>query len=138
MSKMKAILSAFKRLSGSTARYNRTLRNIKDWAGTLQDWLATYGLDEGADFKTLLKNAGDAKFDLTGIAHKGRPLIGKAAKIKEKGIATLVTEVVVEVESIRRYLMNPSMQLESLRKEIPKLRSLFETLQHLLEKTGYL
>jgi hypothetical protein len=114
------------------------LRSIKDWAGTVQDWLTTYGLDEGADFKTLLKNAGDAKFDLTGIAHKGRPLIGKAAKIKEKGIASLITSIVIEVENIRRYLMNPSIQLESLREDIPNLRSLFETLQHLLEKTGYL
>lgn len=134
---MKAIFSTFKWLSGKTARYNRTLRSIKDWAGTVQAWLTTYDLHDGADFNTLLKNAGDAKFDLTAIAYKGRPLMDEAVKIKEKGIATLIAEVVVEAESIRRYLMSPSMQLESLRKEIPDLRSLFETLQHLLEKTEY-
>jgi hypothetical protein len=137
MSKLKAISRTFSRLSGKTARYNRTLRSIKDWAVTVQDWLTTYGVHEGSDFSTLLKNTGDAKFDLTAIAFKGRPLIGEAAQIKEKAIATLVADIVVEVERLRRYLMNPSMQLESLRKGIPDLRSLFETLQHLLANTEY-
>jgi len=138
VSKIKAISRTFNLLSGRTGRYNRTLRIIKEWSAKVQALLETYELYEGSDFKKLLKNTGEAKFDLTAIAYNGRPLVARAVKIKDKEILKSIADLVDEVESIRRYLMNPSIQVERLGQGIHNLRSSFELLQNALSKTEYM
>lgn len=138
MGKMKSILNTFNLLSGITSRHNRSLREVNDWTEGIKSFLTTYDLYGKPGFDTLLKNIGEAKFDLTSIAYNGRPLVARAKNIKTEGITTQVKDLVDTLESLRRYLMKPSIQSERLAQGIRNLRASFETLRDALAKTEYM
>jgi hypothetical protein len=131
--------SMFNRLTGAAARHNRALVDVKDWAATVEKFLVGYGLiDEDSDLGLLLGNGGDAKFDLTGIAYTGRGLTARCREVKDKRVAPLVAGIVKNVENIRRYLMNPTIQLERLTETVAVLRTFFQTLNATLAEIEYL
>jgi hypothetical protein len=131
--------SMFNRLTGAAARHNRALVDVKDWAATVEKFLVGYGLiDEDSDLGLLLGNGGDAKFDLTGIAYTGRGLTARSREVKDKRVAPLVAGIVKNVENIRRYLMNPTIQLERLTETVAVLRTFFQTLNATLAEIEYL
>jgi hypothetical protein len=136
--RIKAFWAALKRLAGVTGRHNRALRELNDWAGAVNKFLKTYGLEADAGIDILLENSGDAKFDLTVIATKGRTMMATAGKIRKKRLPSMVAGIVDSVESIRRYLINPALQKERLRRGIINLRSSTEELQKTLEEIDYL
>ena len=119
-------------LSGTTARHNKTLREVRDWTGTVQKFLSSYDLYGSTDYSTLLGNIGDAKFDLTALAYNGRPLITKAGRIKGQEIEPLIIEIITSVENLRRYLIHPSLQSEKVSNTVLNLRSSYENLQETL------
>jgi hypothetical protein len=135
---MNSIIKTFNLLTGRTSRYNRTLRLVRDWAAKVQEVLTTYELIDSTDFKKLLQDTGDAKFDLTSISYKGRPLINKANVIKDRDISRLVADIVDETDSIRRYLMNPSLQIDRLGKGVRNLCVSFKFLRDELSRTEYM
>ncbi len=131
--------SVFNRLTGAAARHNRALGEVDEWHAKVEKFLGTYNLLKGkAALGNLLENCGDAKFDLTGIAYSGRGMAAKARDIKDKNVAPLVAGIVNNVEDIRRYLMNPSLQMESLTKTVGELRTSFKKLSGIMKKTSYL
>jgi hypothetical protein len=138
MGKMKSILNTFNLLSGITSRHNRALAEVKDWTESVKYFLTTYDLYGKPGFDTLLKKIGNAKFDLTSIAYNGRPMVARAKNIKVEGITKQVKDLVDNMESLRRYLMKPSIQSDRLAKGIRNLRSSFETLRDVLAKTEYM
>ncbi len=135
---MKSIRNTFNMLSGITARHNRALRDISDWTEGVKSFLTSYDLYGGSGFDRLLKKIGEAKFDLTAIAYNGRPLIDKAGNIKSKEIVMPIRELVDNLESLRRYLMKPSIQSERLEQGIRNLRTSFEKLRDTLASTEYM
>jgi hypothetical protein len=138
MGMMKSIFSTFNLLSGITSRHNRALREVNEWTVSVKYFLTTYDLYGKPGFNTLLKKIGNAKFDLTSIAYNGRPMVARARNIKVKGITTQVKDLVDNLDSLRRYLMKPSIQSDRLAQGIRNVRSSFETLQDALVKTEYL
>jgi K+-sensing histidine kinase KdpD len=136
--KIRAFFNVFKRLAGVNVRYNRVLRTVKDWAETLNQFLVKYGLEENTGTDKLLANSGDVKFELTEIVYKGRPLIAKAGKLKNKKVAPMIAGIIDSVESIRRYLINPALQRERLKQGVINLRLSLETLQKNLAEIEYL
>ena len=135
---MNSIIKTFNLLTGRTSRHNRTLRLIKDWAAKVQELLTTYELCDTTDFKKLLGNTGDAKFDFTSVSYNGRPLINKSAVIKGSEISRLLADIVDATDSIRRYLMNPAMQIERLGKGVHNLCLSFEFLRDVLSRTEFM
>jgi hypothetical protein len=131
--------SMFNRLTGAAARHNQALSDVRDWAVTVEKFLVGYGLmDESAGLDLLLGNGGDAKFDLTGLSYTGRRLALRSGDIRHKKVPPLVADIINDVESIRRYLMNPSLQSEKLAETATALRSSFRTLQDTLAEIEYL
>ena len=136
MSRMESI---FYRLTGVAGRHNRSLVEVRDWLATLEKFLRTYGLwGEDADLQGLLKSSGDAKFDLTGIAYKGRGMVARAREIMDGGVVEQVSGMLKNVEKIRRYLMNPALQAVNLLESFTALREYYQTLHEALENIEYL
>ena len=121
-------------LSGTTTRYNKALREVSEWSGTIQKFLTVFDLYGSSNLSLLLKNIGDAKFDLTAIAYKGRPLINMAGKIKGQKMSPLVSEILDSVENLRRYLLNPELQSDRVKKTVINFRSSYEKLQDMLSQ----
>jgi len=129
VSKKEAISGALNLLSGATTRHNKALREVSEWSETIQKFITVYYLYGGSSFSLLLENIGHAKFDLTAIAYKGRPLINRAMKIKGDKISPLVSEILNSVENLRRHLLNPSLQNKKINETIINLRSSHEKLK---------
>jgi hypothetical protein len=131
--------SIFNRMTGAAARHNRALDEIRDWAKTVEKFIVAYGLDEeGAGLAGLLDSRGDAKFDLTGIAFKGRGLVDRAKDVRDKRVAPLVAGIVENVEGTRRFLINPSLQRDRLDKSVADLCANFTALSEALEEIEFL
>ena len=132
MSKKEAISGALKLLPGITTRHNRALREVGEWSGAVQKFMTDYDLYGSSDYDLLLGNTGNAKFDLTAIAYKGRPLIKRARKIKGQEISLLISEILTGVENLRKILINPTLQNEIASKTIINLRASYEKLRDAL------
>jgi hypothetical protein len=131
--------SIYNRLTGAAARHNRALREVKDWEANVEKFLVAYRLLKGKSGAAgLLDNSGDAKFDLTGLVHKGRGLAATARDVKDKRVVPLVTGIVENLEVIRRYLMSPTIQKENLFMATTELRDYFAALQGTLDEISYL
>ena len=132
MSRMESI---FYRLTGTASRHNRSLREVKDWAWTVEKFLRTYGIwTSKGGLGGLLKSSGDAKFDLTGIDHHGRDMVDRAREIMDRGIEPLVAKTVEDVEVVRKCLISPSLRNEKLPEAVAELRSSFKKLNGALKK----
>jgi hypothetical protein len=136
---MSRIGSIYSRLTGAAARHNRALKEVRDWEAKVEKFLVAYRLLKGkAGMAGLLENPGDAKFDLTGIVHKGRGMVETAWDVKDKRIEPLVAGLVENMEVMRRYLMSPSLQKENLAGAVVELRDYFAALQGALAEISYL
>jgi hypothetical protein len=138
MGKKDSISSVLNLLSGATARHNKALREVSDWSGTILKFLTTFELYGSNNVSLILDDIGDAKFDLTAIAYKGRPLIDLSMKIKGYKMAPLVVEIIENVESLRRYLLNPELQSNRVTQAIINLRSLYEKLHDALAEIKFM
>jgi hypothetical protein len=139
MGKLRTFFDIINSVTGTSTRHNRALRDLKDWAATVQRFLATYNLygSPDLDLDLLLSNIGEAKFDLTAIAYQARPLVKTAGKIKGQKFSPLISELNDRIENIRRALINPSFYDTKLRNEILSLRKSFKKLQGALSVIEY-
>jgi hypothetical protein len=135
---IRAIWEFIRRLLGINARHNRVLDEVKDWTKTVARFLAKYGLDESDGTDKLLEESGDVKFELTEIVYKGRPLVSRADKLRDKAVLLMVAEIIEYAESLRRYLISPALQRERLDQAAIDLRSSLETLKKTLAGIEYL
>ena len=138
MGKLRVLLDALNSLTGISARHNKALRDIKDWVITVQKFLTVYDLYGSPNLDSLIENIGKAKFDLTAIAHKARPLINTAKNIKGEQMVSLIVDLTENVGNLRRTLINPSLQDVILKKDILSLLTSFEKLQDALSGTDYM
>ena len=125
-------------VTGRSGRHNQALRQVSDWALSVAKFLADYGLEDDDGLKLLLAKDGDAKFDLTGLAHNGRPLLKTAGAIKEQDITTPVAEILEAVQDIRRYMINPELQQSRLTQAVNRLRETYGNLRKTLNNTELL
>ena len=138
MGKLRALTDAWKVMTGISTQHNRALRDVKDWASAVHEFLSTYGLNGDYSHDSLSDNIGDMKFDLTAVAYKGRPLIKAAKKIRGKQISPLIVKLDESLENFRRVLVNPAMRANKLNEAVAGLRSSFEELQNALADIEYL
>jgi hypothetical protein len=132
------IIDLFNLLTGRTLRHNRALRNTRDWAATIQEFLSEYQLGGDSNISFLLENARKADFDLVAIAHKGNLLIKPVSRIVDKQVVPRLIEVVNEIENMRRALMSPALRSARLPEVVSRLRVSFEKLQEKLSVIEYL
>jgi len=119
-------------------RHNRALRNIRDWAATVQKFLSEYQLYGNSNIDFLLENNRKANFDLIAMAHKGNVLIKPASKIRDAQVSPLLTKVVDEIENMRRAMMSPTLRNTRLPEVVSRLRVSFEKLQKELSAIEYI
>ena len=126
MGKARSFFNAF---TGASGRHNKALRDLADWAETIQKFINAYDLYGSPGLERLLDDAGDAKFDLTGLAYNGRPLVKQAADVKDdEDMPQLVQDIITGVEGTRRYLINPKLQEHRLQEAAGNLVSSYEKL----------
>jgi hypothetical protein len=138
MVKKESITSAFNVVTGVSGRHNKALREVDEWAATVQKFLTTYDLYGNSSYDVLLENVGTAKFDLTGIAYNGRPLIDTAKKIKGTDMPSLISEVITCVENLRRFLIHPDNQEEKVDSSVDNLRAAYEKIKEAISQLEYL
>jgi hypothetical protein len=138
MGKLRVIINILNFLTGRTMRHNRALRNIRDWAATVQKFLSEYQLYGNSNIDFLLENNRKANFDLIAMAHKGNVLIKPASKIRDAQVSPLLTKVVDEIENMRRAMMSPTLRNTRLPEVISRLRVSFEKLQENLSAIKYI
>jgi hypothetical protein len=138
MSKWKSVLEAMKVLTGVSTQHNKALRDVKDWAVTIREFLYVYNLYGDYSLSSLSKNIGDVKFDLINITYKGRTLIKAARKIKGKQVAPLIEKLDDSLENFRRVLINPTLRGTRLNEAVLGLRMSFEELQDTLTDLDYM
>ncbi|MFC1904120.1 hypothetical protein ACFLW9_04510, partial [Chloroflexota bacterium] len=123
VSKLKTALDTFNSLTGRSGRHNRALRDVVDWSGTVQEFLARYSLQTGStSYKSIFENMGEAKVDLTTIAHKARTVIKTAEDIRGKKFPPLIEEVLDDIDATKRALINPSAGRIVIKKIVPALQ----------------
>lgn len=132
MVKLRALSNMINSLTGTRTRRSRALRDVWEWAESLQKFLTEYGLYGSSDFSLLLDNLGKAKFDLTAITYKGRLLIRAGRNIKDRQVSSKVSEMVAMAEDLRRVLVDPYLRGEKLGETILNLRKSYEELQDAL------
>jgi len=109
MSRWRALLEAMKVIAGVSTQHNRALRDVRDWAVTIREFLYVYN-----------------------ITYKGRPLIKAARKIKGKEISPLIVKLDDSLENFRRVLINPTLRSTKLNEAVLGLRMSFDELQDTL------
>jgi hypothetical protein len=124
-------------LTGISKRHNRALRDVRDWAATVQRFLTRYDLYGSPNFDSLFKDINEAKLDLTTIAYRARTLIKTGNDVKGQKISPLMVSLVTNVENLRRALINPSLHETRLGEDILSLLMSFEKLQETLSDVEY-
>jgi hypothetical protein len=138
LGRLRIIVDILNRLTGRSARHNRALRDIRDWAATVRKFLNDYGLYGSADTETLLKNISQANFDLINMSHKGNLLAAAADHISGTRVSPRLIRVLGEIENTRRALMNPMLRHNTLPAVVAELSKSFESLQERLSIIDYL
>ena len=134
MGNKEKITGIFNVLTGASSRHNRALREVSEWAATVQKFLNGYDLYGKTTPEVLIDKIGEAKIDLTSIAYNGRPLMDTAKKMKGPDISPLVSNIITSVENLRRFLIKPTVQSEKVTDSIKNLRSSYEKLRDTLAK----
>lgn len=138
MIKKDSITGMFNVVTGASGRHNKALRDVEEWAASVQKFLTTYDLYGNSSYAVLLDNVGSAKFDLTGIAYNGRPLINTARKIKGTDMESVVSDVITGMENLRRLLIEPYKQEETVDDSVHYLRIAYEKLRDTISQLDYL
>ncbi len=134
MGKLRAFLDTFNSLAGISARHNRALRDAKDWAESVHQFLSAYNLDGSGISDSLNEKIGEIKLELVTVTHRGRPLIKIAKNIRDKKVSPIIKETITGLETLRVTLNNPYMYDEMLSKDILILCTSFNKLQSTLSE----
>jgi hypothetical protein len=132
LSRLSIIIDILNWLSGKKARHNQALREVRDWADTVQKFLSDYNLPDSAGTGTLIENISQANFDLIALSHKGNNLAATANRISQARVSPLLIQVIGEVENTRRALMNPALRVTTLPDVVSRLCVSFEKLREKL------
>ncbi len=126
---MRIIIDILNWFTGKSARHNRALRDVRDWADTVQKFLVDYQLQGGPDTGILADNISQANFDLIAMSHKGNNLAAAATRISHARISPLLIQVIGEIENTRRAMMNPSLRSTTLPEVVSRLCVSYEKLR---------
>lgn len=130
MGKLKGLLDAFVNwFTMKNARHNRALRDILDLQRSIEEFLARYHLQEnGADFRLVFENIGQARIDATEIAHLTGTRIRIVKNIESKNLPPLLEEVHGDLEDFKRALFTRTLGSAVLGKLVLKLHKSLENL----------
>jgi hypothetical protein len=138
MGKLKAISNTFSSLTGISGRHNRALQETAGFLNEIQRFFTSYNLpEESPGYKSLIENIGYAKFDLTNLAYRIRPLIKTAGDIRGVKASPLMENILNQLEDFRRALMDPSLRRAQLKKIIGDLHESVTDLQTKLAEIEY-
>jgi hypothetical protein len=130
MGKLKSVLVAFINwLTMKNARHNRALRDILDLQKTVEEFLAKYRLQEdGPDFKLVFANIGQARIDVTEIAHLTGTRVRIAQNIEGEKLPPLIEEVHSDLDDFKRALFTRTLGSVVLSERVLKVHKSLENL----------
>ncbi|MCX7911643.1 MAG: hypothetical protein N2506_01570, partial [Dehalococcoidales bacterium] len=70
------------KVTGVNRRHNEALRQLKDWAATVDGFFITYRVRQGG-LSFLVENGQKATFDLVNMHHRGSELTGTVRRIRD-------------------------------------------------------
>jgi len=112
------------------ARYNRALREILRLQKLIEEVLAKYHIQEKqADFRLLFDNIGQARIDITEIAHLAGEIVKLAKDIEGKNLRSLLEALLSDLEDFKRGLFTRTLRGSALSE---RLLSLHNSLENLL------
>ena len=128
MNTLKGVLVAFINwLTMKNARHNRALRDILDLQKTVEEFLAKYCLQEdGSDFSLVFTNIGQARIDVTEIAHLTGTRIRITHNIESEKLPPLLEEVHSDLDDFTRALFTRTLGSVVLNERVLKLHKSLE------------
>jgi len=139
MGKLKGFLDAFVDwFTMKNARHNRALRDILDLQRSIEEFLARYHLQEnGADFRFVFENIGQARIDATEITHLTGTKIRITKNIESKNLLPLLEEVHTDLEDFKRPLFTRTVGGVVLGQRVLKLHKSLENLLTTISEIEY-
>jgi hypothetical protein len=130
MSKLKGVLDAFINwLTMKKTRHNRAFRDILDLQKTVEEFLAKYRLQEdGPDFRLVFENIGQARIDVTEIAHLTGTRVRIAQNIEGEKLPLLLEEVHSDLDDFKRALFTRTLGSVILSERVLELHKSLENL----------
>jgi hypothetical protein len=110
-------------------KHNRALRDILDLQRSIEEFLTKYHLQEkGTDFRLVLENIGQARIDITEIAHLAGKTVGTAKNVQGKHLGPLLEQVSSDLEDLKRGLFTKTVRGSSLAEWLTRLPNSLENL----------
>jgi hypothetical protein len=136
--KLTSVLNTINSLTGVNRRHNLALRDVTDWLATMKEFLSRYRLtEESNNFDSIIKNIGEAKFDLTNITYRTGDIIKTAHKVKGAMISPIIEKILQVLEGIRRALINPTLSRTIIEKHMFELHEALRQLQDAISGIEY-
>ncbi len=136
MGKLESLLSKFNSLTGRSRRHNKSLRDVTEWASTLQEILTEFDLyEEDFDLDTMLENIGKVRLELIRITYRSHEIIQISRKVK--GVNVIVNKIIGQLEDFRRYLDYPDLNRSKLIKAISEVQNSISQLKDVISEIEY-
>ena len=132
MASLKGFFEIVNTVTGSTARHNHALKEIKELLGALKEFLETYRTPEN-----VFENMGMARTEITTLMYRIR-VEGKTFRnIKAKRLMPLVSDVYSSLESVRVDIYNPQKGKYGLTESLSHLNDSFHALADVISGIEY-
>lgn len=130
MGKLKGVLDAFINwFTRKNARHNRALRDILDLQKSIEEFLSKYRLQKDApEFRLVFENIGQARIDVTEIAHLTGTRVRIAQNIEGEKLPLLLEEVHSDLDDFKRALFTRTLGSVVLSERVLKIHKSLENL----------
>lgn len=130
MGKLKGVLDAFINwFTRKNARHNRALRDILDLQRSIEEFLSKYRLQKDApEFRLVFENIGQARIDVTEIAHLTGTRVRIAQNIEGEKLPLLLEEVHSDLDDFKRALFTRTLGSVVLSERVLKIHKSLENL----------
>jgi len=130
MGKLKGVLDAFINwFTRKNARHNRALRDILDLQKSIEEFLSKYRLQKDVpEFRLVFENIGQARIDVTEIAHLTGTRVRIAQNIEGEKLPLLLEEVHSDLDDFKRALFTRTLGSVVLSERVLKIHKSLENL----------
>ena len=109
-------------------KHNRALRDILGLQRAIEEFLTKYRLQENTDFRLVFEKVGQARVDITEIAHLAGETIKTATNIQGKDLRPLLEQVTADLEDLKRGLFTRTVRGPGLAERLIRVHSSLEKL----------
>ncbi|MFC1913960.1 hypothetical protein ACFLXF_01650 [Chloroflexota bacterium] len=132
MAKLKDFFEIVNTVTGSAARHNHALKELRELLDALREFLGKYSTPDD-----VFKNMGVARTEVTTLIHQIR-VNGKTFRnIKAKRLMPLIRDVYSNLENVRVDIYNPQKGKSDLTESLSHLNDSFQALADVISGIEY-